>query len=93
MVVADEQRDHGRLRAAGLEAEGLELPLHVVRVVPELLPALGLVLDDFDRGFDGRGRRRRDRGREELRAGVVPSDLTDKIAADPEGFLAWVLRP
>ncbi len=29
----------------------------------------------------------------QLRAGVVPSDLTDKIAADPEGFLAWVLRP
>ena len=39
-------RDDGRLRAAGLEAEGLELPLHVVRVVPELLSAFGLVLDE-----------------------------------------------
>ena len=26
----------------------------------------------------------------QLRAGVVPSNLTDKIAADPEGFLAWI---
>ena len=29
----------------------------------------------------------------QLRAGVIPANLAQKIASDPAGFLAWTARP
>ena len=79
-------------RVPGIEAEPLELALHVARGLPELLPALGLRFDDFD-GLDRRRRgSRRHGGGENARTRVVADEFHhfetrgDEPAHGGEGF-------
>ena len=65
--------------AADVEAQPVQLALEVVRVVPQPLDALRLLLQDVE-GLNAGGRdRRRMRGGEEERAGAVV-EVVDQIA-------------
>src|SRR5262245_47876819 len=75
VVVADDDGDDWRLGLARVKAEARQ-PIHQeTRVAPELLPALGLVHHDVDRGGRGGDRCRRERGREDQ----APSGVTNMV--------------